>query len=280
MSDRARYVTLVYVLTRVLFVLIIFGPGLVYTGVAEPYISPPPFIFGEIDVLGIVFGGVLLVVVAKPTARLRARYWRATATEAGLTPADDESASTHEYTGTVDGRRVRATIGADPALSTESRKTRYTLVEAALGETHTVGVVLGPADQEAYMTPYDVAAFADVERDGVVAASNRDGLAAAVCTSAVVDGLVAVDGLNQVYAGDAKAVGDTFPADERTPFGTNPGVTRQIEAAHDDEMDGTDWLGGRDWVSHVTRGTVLDADELRRQIEAVVLVARAFEEAT
>jgi hypothetical protein len=282
MVDRRRRLWAVSAATKLLAVLLVFGPPLVYAGVAEPYLSPPPLVFGPVDVLLVMVGGALLLRLAWPPRHLRSRYWAATAAEAGLSVEDAGLFAAPTAVGTVRGRRVRARIGSNAALKTGTSLNvgvRFTAVEADLPEPAAEGVVLGPTDQDVLMTPYDVAAFADAEAEALVATGTADGLADAVVGDRVRGALAEVDSLNQVYAGDAQAVGDAMPEDDRIPWGTYPGVTTQVDAAHDETMAGGDWLGGADWVSHVSRGTVLDGEALRAQLVAVVAVADAFEDA-
>jgi hypothetical protein len=282
MGERSRRLRVASAATKLAAVLLVFGPGLVYAGVAEPYLSPPPFVFGPVDALVVTVGGVLALRLASPVRILRARYWRATAAEADLSVEAGGLASPPTVVGTVRGRRVRARIGSNPALrsgAASNTAVRYTAVEAELREPAAEGVIIGPTDQDAPLTPYDVVAFADAEADDLVAAGTTDGLAGAVLDGRVRAALEEVASLDQVYAGDAKAVGDSMPDDERTPWGTYSGVTAQVDAAHD-EAAGGDWLGGPRWVSHVSRGTVLDGETLRAEIEAVVAVAEALEDAT
>jgi hypothetical protein len=282
MVDRSRRLRVASAATKLAAVLLVFGPGLVYAGAAEPYLSSPPPVFGPVDPLVIMVGGALGLRLAWPPRFLRSRYWRATAAEADLSVEEGGVVSAPTAVGTVRGRRVRARIGSNPALRTGTAldtAVRYTAVEAELREPTGEGVVIGPRDQDTLMTPYDVAAFADAETDELVAAGTTDALAEAVVADRVREALNGVESLNQVYAGDAKAVGDSMPDDERTPWGTNSGVTTQVDVAHE-ETAGGDWLGGPGWVSHVSRGTVLDGETLRAEIEAVVAVAEALEDAT
>lgn len=277
MLDRKRRLSVVRVLTGIAYVGVLFGPGIVYTGNAEPYLSPPPFVFGEIDAAILMFGGAALLFVFKPTRLLRTRYWKATAKAAGLSPVRRGVLTPPECAGTVRGREVRARTGVNGALTSE-RKARYTVVEAALADEATGGVVVGPADQDG-VAAYDLTASPDAETDTLLAVGSDDGLAREVLDGQVTTTLRAVESLDQVYVGDATAAGETLPDDDRIPFGTYPGVTNEIEAAHDDDMPDRDWLGGPGWVSHVSWGTVVDPVELDRQIDAVVTLADAFEQA-
>lgn len=278
MVGRRHSLVLVRVVEVATAVLLIGGSGLVYAGVAEPYISPPALVFGEVDVLALMIVGASLLVV-RPSKVVRRRYWQATATEAGLTSETATGAETTEYTGTVGGRTVRARTGSTTALAPPNSKDgrAYTLVEAELTRETADGVILGPSEQDVAVTPYNVAAHPDCETAGLVGVSNSDGLARSVLTDRVQETLLDVDDLHQIYAGNAGVAGNSLPDDDRMVVGTPPGITRAVDAAHDDDMQGGDWLGGQRWVTHVTDGVTLDPEELRKQAEAVAAVADAFE---
>lgn len=277
---------LVSVGTKLVALLLAVVPPFVYVGAGEPYIAPPPMLFGAADPLIFISIAFLLLVFVQPSKFLRVRYWRDTAREAGLTPVADRP-DTVEFTGTVRGREVRAKIGtnsvfgsgANGFFKSEGADTRYTLVEVALAEPATAGVVIGPEEQRFRVTPYDVARFAEVSVDGLVAIGSREGLADAVLTSDVREAVLAVADPNQFYVGNARAAGENLSDADRTPRGTMPKLTNEVDAAHDDETGRGHWLGGTGWVTHITSGTVLDAAELQAQIDAVVAVAEAFEAA-
>jgi hypothetical protein len=280
MTDRSGRL-LLFRFTEVTFsALLILGSGVIYVGVAEPYLSPPALVFGEVDVLVLMLAGAGILVV-RPSRFVRRRYWRLTATEAGLGSPTQNTSGTAEYTGTVQGRTIRARTGSTNALTSPSSQSTgtYTVVEAKLEHTAADGVVVGQRAQNALVTPYDVATYADCERDGVVAVSNDDDLAESILTDSLRDALSAVDDLHQLYVGNAKVAADSLPADDRTVVGTPPGITRAVDAAHDPDMTGGDWLGGNKWVTHVSDGMILDSDELQRQAEAVATAADIFDSA-
>jgi hypothetical protein len=271
------------VATRVLAVALAFGPGLVYAGVADPYVSPPPEVFGAVDALVVTVVGFALLLAVRPARRLRRRYWRASATDVGLDATGGAFLGATTFEGTVRGRNVRASIGQNGAFESGDHgrtATNYVVVEAALDRTPDAGVVLGPSEQHDAFAAYDVATTPDAAADGLVAVADRDGLADTVLTSAVDDRLHAVNDPSQVYAGDATAAADALPDDDRRPYETSPGVTTQVDAAHDDALVGGDWLGGPRWVSHVDRTILVDADALQARLDAVVAVADALDDAT
>jgi len=278
MISKKNRLTIVRFVTAVGFIVVLFGPGVVYTGNAEPYLSPPSFIGGQIDVLFLMFGGFALLYLFNPHKLLRYRYWKAGAKANGLSPTSGGFLRPPVYTGTIRGRAVRARIGRNRALSTQTRR-RYTVVEAALSGEPTSGAVISPHDHDG-VAAYNVAEFPTAEANDLVAVGSDDGLARDVLDSSVTSALRSVDSFNQVYAGDAKAAGDTLPDDERVPYSTYPGLTSEIDAAHDDSRGDRNWLGGKGWVSHVSWGTVLDSTELGRHIEAVVTVAESFDQST
>lgn len=281
MTDKHRRLKLVRFIELLSAVGLIFAPGLVYGGVADPYISPPDPVFGNIDVLllMIIGGGVIWI---QPSKFLRRRYWRAAAAEAGLDLADGGMSGPRKYAGTIQGRPVRMKTGtttmfrSSPQPRGEDAKS-YTLIEAELSQEAAEGVVIGPSEQDAFVTPYDVASYADCKENGLVAVGSGDGLAEAVLTPAVQEALLSIESLNQVYLGNARAAGDRLPEDDRMDVGTPAGVTRLVDAAHDTDMNDGDWLGGKGCVSHLSRGVIFDEEELRRQAEAVATAANVFE---
>lgn len=279
MADRRRRLRLLRFTELLAAVVLILGPGLVYAGVTEPYISPPTPVFGDVDVLVLMIGGAGLIWL-RPSKFLRRRYWQATAAEAGLTTGHGDTAGSRECTGTIRGRLVRVKTGTTTAFRSSTKQTResYTLVEAELDRAASAGVVIGPSAQDTFVTPYDVASHADCERNGLVAVGSSDGLAEAVLTTRVQEALLPVEPLNQVYVGNARAAGDRLPEGDRMVVGTPPSVTRAVDAAHSADMEGGDWLGGNRWVTHLSRDVTLDAEKLRRQVEAIAIVADVFEE--
>lgn len=278
MTNRQRLLKLLRVTEILAAVALIFGSGLVYSGFAEPYISPPDPIIGEVDVLVfmIVGGGLIWL---KPTQLLRNRFWQATVAEAGFNDERQQSSDSDEYRSTFQGRPIRVKTGSTTAFrkSTEQLPDRYTLVEAELNHDASKGVVIDPSDQDAFVTPYNVSSHTDYEANGLVAIGSSNGLAERVLSPPVQDALLSVEQLNQVYVGNAKAASDRLPEDDRMAFSTPPGITRAVDAAHDSDMDGGEWLGGNGWVTHLSSGVTLDEDELRQQAKAVATIADAFE---
>ena len=162
MANRHRLLKLLQVTKILVAVTLIFGSGLVYSGFAEPYISRPDPIIGEVDVLVfmIVGGGLIWL---KPTQLLRNRFWRATVAKAGLNDEQRQSTDSDGFRSTIQGHPIRVKTGSTTAFRSSTKETpdRYTLVEAELNHDASEGVVIGPSDQDAFVTPYDVSSHAD-----------------------------------------------------------------------------------------------------------------------
>lgn len=274
-------------------VALILGVGItVGSGNAEPYVSPSAIPGGPEATFAGMFVGVVAVVlvVGQLQEVIRGDEWEAAGRHAGLQPEGNGGLrSLPDVSGTVDGVAVTArtekhtvNTGGEGGSTT----VRYTLVEAELP---------GPAD------------------DGVIVGRTGDGRMRAergeVDVDDVVEHLSADEGLVTAETGDLSAVGTSEPAVQAVINGPAGKATRSLEKldlAHvgdaaavvasyaetqNEELEDSVFEfpverladpvpGDAATVTIETKDLVLNVEEFRRLVVAVVAIADAFAEAT
>lgn len=251
---------------------------LAYAGRAEPYLSPPPLFAGQLSpivvIVAVALGSYLIV------RRLRSRYWKAAGRGANLTPEDSGLFGATEFAGTVGGRPVSVQVHQETSGSSGAGGGRrnYTVVSAELSERADEGVIISPVDGDGpAVQPFEVEDEADIADDKLAAIGGSETATEAVITGRARDALLAVEDLNQVFVGNESVTFDTLERDG-TINGADLDIRWSVVNKYDDDYD--HWgkkTGDASTVSHISRNLVLDPDELRKQVEAAVAVAHAFE---
>ncbi len=266
------------------------------SGVAAPYVGPalqswdlPALIL----VFALGFGGFALLGVVESW------QWEDAGREVGLTPAEDglpRGLSQHDdsmigkaiLSGHIRGRPVRARTYTknleneeedEEHLEDEDRKSSitFTVVEAELNRAVDGGVIANPAGGG--LTD-SADGGADVYDDPLAAISDEESHARALISGDAREALLQMEEFGQLFVGDAETVfqealpdvGDSVP--EIAGFSVGSMVQSGIATL----VAQTGIEGDEKTVSHRVEGTVLDADELERQVEAVVTVAEVYEE--
>lgn len=271
--DARRKLRVVTVALGGLTVLASVVTVLAYAGEAASFLPTPPQFAGVFSpfvvIVAVALGSYLVV------RRLRSRYWMAAGRGADLAPEGGGRFGATEFAGTVHGRPVRVHVEAVGG-GRDSRA--YTVVSAELSEEADDGVIVSPvADGGPDVAPFEVAEQADVADDRLAAVGGSEAATSAVVGGRAREALLAVEDLEQVFVGDESVA---FEGLEREGVigGENLDVRRAIVKKYDPEYDyWGEGTGDASTVTHLSRDAVLDPDELRRQVEAVVAVADAFE---
>lgn len=225
--------------------LVVFGGTVaVFSGRAAPVVTPETLpIGGPIGLFA--FAGGLLVAGGVVIALLKRRAWRRAGRRANLEPEGGGLLGNPALVGTANGRTVRArTIKRQTSGGGESGSSTstFTVVEA-----ETVGEFAV------------VSSSTELARDTLTARAKNELREPAL--------------LESVLVGNASDVlGEAVP--DSDGFLTGP-LTEGIERKLRDEM-----AGDAGTVRVETKGTILDSEELARQIAAVAAVADGFESAT
>lgn len=269
----------------------------VYSGNAEPYVSPSQVPQGPLGMFGgaavAIVAGV--VVITSIDSRIKSGNWKQAGKRANLTPEGGGLLSGKpDLTGTVGGRPVRArTLTRKRGSSGEgSRSTTFTftLVETELDRASEQGLIVAPdggkivagsssisIDAEAgFIGGAGLAAFQDGD---LTVVGHDEAVARAVATGRSGDALRSLDA-NLVYVGDAAGVVNSYLRNAG-PEGSGLGdrflrkMARRKEGAFDDRIPGDGSTVSIETVQFVT-----DGDRLREWTEAAVDIAEAYEEAT
>lgn len=240
----------------------------VFSGNAEPYVSTPPPVVGELTPI-FVIGGAMIAGKAV-VILLKMRDWRATGRGANLGPAG--GGLFPDLTGTVGGRTVRARTVKRRSSGGRTGKTNYTIVEADMDGPSEEGALVGPADgvETSWRSVRYSPEEADVADGKLAAKATSESVARAVTTGRSRESLLAMDDFDAVYAGNVRRVVTSGMGDmSESPKG---------EQFADQVADR--FPGDTSQVSIESKYLVLDADRLRRQTEAVAAVADALEDET
>lgn len=219
-----------------------------------------------------VFGLAMALIAAGYTVfrLLRGWSWRRAGRRAGLSPERDGLFGAPALVGTSRGRTVRArTVARQDSSDGQSGRQTFTVVEADLRTPAETGLVVGPATAGGTwdITSADVGFEVETLGEFAAVGSARE-LARETLDDRVRETLRADALVDAVYVGDASGVlVDAIPADS----GALAGVVAGRLA---DQLP-----GGPETVAVETRGLLLEAGSLQRQVEAVVAVAEAFEAA-
>lgn len=255
-----------YQLGRIAWAVAAFGSAIVlYSGNAEPFVSPSQLPGGATP-MGMVGWGLGLAAVGwLVVGHLQNRAWRGAGRRAGLTPDGGSLLGASDLSGSVDGRPVQVyTVSRNTGGGGEdgSSSTTFTVVETELSEPAEEGLVVGSGDGQ-----YDD--LSSVTVDGVAAVGPED-LARAVLSGRVTGVIQEVD------RGDGIAVGDAGGAlTDAAPDVSGSFLGGMVESGLESSMP-----GDASTVTVESEGMLLDADEMRARAEAVAAVADAFEEAT
>lgn len=279
------------------FVVVMGATITVYSGQAEPFVSPsqlprgPEFMFGG-AAIALVAGWFLIWTLERSS---ESGEWQAAGRRANLTPEGRGLSARPDLTDTVDGRTVRArTVTRKRRTSGDqgsSQMQRFTVVEADLNRPAEEGLLVAPggsgkltAGSASIEIDPEHAADADnqvavVEDDQLTAVGDSEAAGQAVVSGRSGDSLRAMDGVNLLYVGDASGVvSDYMPDTDSLGSGLGSMVQRKMaekaEGAFAERVP-----GDPSTVSAESVGLVLDGDDLRQQAEAVAAVADAFEEA-
>lgn len=252
----------------VVIVLAYAGPD------APPDIETPPTPVGQYTpvVLFAVPAALWWVVVRW----LRFRYWRQTGSETTLTPTSGRLFTPVTFTGTVDDRQVTArTIQLRRDQTSGNDATFYTVVSATLHETPEDGVAISRSDEGAFGIDTNAQAF----EDGVAAVANSAGLAKAMLTDDVKQAMQSAPDQSPVYAGNVKLAAITYESTNRLPVLSwlYQFLKRDVLGSRGTGETTDEWGGGPDSVVQLVDGTVMDGEQLQRQVDLVVAVAEAFE---
>jgi hypothetical protein len=246
------------------------GAILAFAG-TSPLGWTPPAVAGPFTPFVVIFvaavGGWLSL------GRLRSRYWTSAGRQAGLAAESGGLFGSTSFSGTVDGREVRVHLH-----QVASGKGLHTVVRALLDGPADDGAVVDVTDGRT-VRAFEVAEQADVEVDGLAAAGGSRAVAEAVVTDGAGEALRAIGYPGQVFVGDASRAYEDLERLSGSDVG-DPDLRLDVEQHYTREDDPTgEPLVDAASVTHVTSRQVLDGDELRRQVEAVVAVADAFERA-
>lgn len=261
---RERVYHLIHFLIIVLFIIIAVA---VSSGIL-PFIQYEGLPGGGATLFGgfvvTVLGGLVVV------RWLLARNWRRACAAARLTATGDGWYPTFE--GTIDGRRVRATVQKEQSVGDDGSST-YTVIEADLREAVQKGAVGSPTRGDGPdFEPFPISNPDGTAPDRELVAAGDRKLATVTITGEAGDALAAVDDLAQVYAGDAGAVvhqsglgqGDSSPSE---------GYLLEFQRA----FHRLDWADNPSTVAHVTQGVVADRTAIEQQAAAVAAVADAVD---
>lgn len=281
------------------WIVLVFGLIFaVYSGHAEPYISPttlpvgPDFIFGGAIV--VVVAGVSVIVVLD--RRTQKRRWLQAGGLANLTPGGDKTQSGKpELTGTVRGRPVRARLVKRKRLPDADRgsySVTVTVVETDLDRPSRQGLIIGIDGGviESSHGRIHIVAEADtiedaglaVHQDGdLMVVSNDEAVARAVTSGPSGAALLSLDA-DLVYAGDATGLLNTYL---RNPFpegssgwqrlATDMGKLMRSPGMFDESIP-----GDASTVSIEAEEVITDGSRLRDWTETVVKIAGTYEKAT
>lgn len=251
-----------------------------YTGNAEPYVSPSQLPGGGTSSAGMYMflaGAALALAGILVISRFKAGAWKGLSEGTDLEPEGGLGSS--DLTGTVRGRPVRArtasrrTSGGEHSSNTKT----VTVVEADLSAPTDQGVMVtrhpeGGAPSEVEFSDTTVRGTAVDDRFAVMG-DGDEALVEALVSGRAREAMLAVDDLGALSVGD--------PTDallEGLPDMSDSMLGGMFESHVEGRVEGgTD--GDRSTVSVETDGTLLDAAELQRRVDAVVAVAEAVEDA-
>lgn len=256
----------------VVAVLAVAGASiLAFAGTAPLGVTPPAFA-GPATPVVLILAAALLG--SGSLSRLESRYWQSAGSEAGLEPESGGLFGAARFAGTVDGREVRVHLH-----QVSEGKGLHTVVRALLE---------GPAEDGAVVDftggrtvrAFEVAEQADVEVEGLAAVGGSLAVAEAVVGGRAGDALRAVGVPGQVFVGDASRAFEGLDEFGGTDAG-DAGLRLDVEQHYGGGYNPAgEPLVDDASVAHVCSRRVLDGEELRRQAEAVVAVADAFERVT
>lgn len=268
-------------------ILVVGGVVSVYTGRAEPYLSPSDVPVGSqaafVGMLVLVAAGLIVGSIVQK--RLKSGEWQDAGRRAGFRPG---GGSLPDLTGTVDGRPVRARLVehtvSQSGEGAGSTTVVYTYVETELSGPADDGVIVGGdwGEIDAERGSIDFEAMAEdvgAEEDLVAvtagdlyAVGTSEAATRAVAAGRVQEAVRSLGGLNLVYVGDASRVVASYAEAQNEELEGSimefP-VDTLVEAVPGDAATVT--IGTKAWIR--------DGDELRRQAEAAVAIADASEEA-
>jgi len=246
-------------------------------------ITEPTFSIGDVPAVAgapreLTAFGAMVVVFLSGTAVIRGVQklsWLRVGRRAGLSREGGLFPTPH-LTGTVDGRSVRARPVTREEQSTSeqntSTKNSYTVVEVALEEPESEGIVIRRADDPG-LVGSALGGGPDAEgRDRISVYDDSDELPTdEVLSGATQDALLAPAHFDTMSVG----TGPQWLLDEggsvtRTFLGALGSGTLAEQVSGDPHDEAS-------WVTLESRGTVLNADELDRQVAAAVAVAEAHE---
>lgn len=281
-GDREIMVTrrlLVKVAQFVWFFLSFMGIIGIYTGNAEPLVSPGAMPAGGTADAGVYMigvaaavsiGGVVVLELVSPSK------WESIADETDLTLEGSGMLGGGTFTGTVRGRSVRArTEKRNTGQSTEggTNKATFTVTEADLSRPAEEGLAIGLADGERGATGFGDINIDTTVVDGnfVVANADSEPFARELITREVREALTDLQELDSLTVGSMTDVvmDEMMGADDSMVGGLIKG---QMEKSVDKNLGGSAGT-----VAIETKGRLGDPEELDRRIAAVAAVADAFE---
>lgn len=279
------------------FILVMGLAIALYTGQAEPYVSPsqlpggPLYMFGG-AVVAFVAG---LFVISSIDSRIKSGQWKQVGKQANLTPERGGALSGKpDLTGTVDGRPVRArtlsrTRHGSGDYSSPTTDT-FTLVETDLDRPSEQGLIIAPdggkivtesssISIDAEAAQMHEAGLAVLQVDDVTIVGHDEIVARKIATGRSGDALQSLEA-NLVYIGDATRVVNSYlqnagPEDSGLGNALLRKMARREEGAFDDRIPGDGSTVSIEAVQFVT-----DSARLREWTEAVVDIAEGYEEAT
>lgn len=234
----------------------------VFTGMAEPYIPPPPIPSGYIPPAMFIVGGALayagFYVLRLQNERLRRTAWR----RANLRPTEEG-----DFQGTVRGRsvRVRTDKWRDPKEDTNNKSA--TVIEAQLRRPAEEGFVIdtSPSAKLNGLSEADSSHIL-VEDDAFAVVGVSEGRAQSLISGRSREALLGVRSIGKFRVGASSTL-------FRDPVGAGLGSIFGEESV--ETGPGED----ASTVTHKLEGTILKPEKLKRQVDAVAAVANAFEKA-
>lgn len=278
-SSRRKYV----VAQAVWFVAVAVTVVAVYTGNAEPLVSPGQLPGGGSSAGGLFIVGaaaVLIVAGVLVIGRFESSAWTEAGQEAGLTPEGGGVLGSADLTGTVRGRPVCARTVSRKAGgdSRSGSNVTYTVVETDLTEPAEDGIMIsrtaeGESAGRAAFGDVSVDSTAVDDRFAVVGGEGED-LARQLLSGRTRNLLLDVEDLETLTIGDTTGV---LLAGMPDMSGSLVGgvVEDKLEGKLASQTSATPST-----VAIESEGVLLDAEELQRRIDAVVTTAEAYEDAT
>lgn len=255
------------------FALLFFGGVGLLIGVADGHIHPSRIPGGVATVAGGFVGVAAVTSLAQQFAQNR--FWVRAGKQAGLTPDGLSLRGEPVLSGEIRDRPVQVRSYAETYGSGENKQTQaYTSVETILSTSLKEGVVVSPEIQRPdgiQFNTFSGSTDAVSEERGIEVTGKHDD-----AFLEAIDETGAADVVDDITYFGTFHVGDTGAA---TAGAIPDSMMERLDNATDDEISENLQRGDGDalTVTHVTEGTLYDADDMQAQVEAVVALAEAAE---